>query len=138
MNCPEEVAKSYVRFNEQHLARFNSGCGGFDRLLMKMGRHRWLLRIADCYAALFRRHSILRQRLVLCLALLECRPEFDQALQCRRPIGRLRASVELVSALAVQAGVAAAAVTLLGPIDVASRLFYFGTGAQSKEEAAVR
>lgn len=135
MECPEVVIESYERFHDLQPTRLSSGVNWFDRLLMKMGRQHLLLAFADSYAALFRPHSSLRKRLVLCLALLECRPECDQALQRRHSAGRFQIGMELSLALLVQSGVTTAAVVILGPVDLVFRLCCFLTAGQSKERS---
>jgi hypothetical protein len=138
MECPEAVVESYARFHGLHPARLSSDGNWFDRLLMKMGRQRLLLAVADSYAALFRPHSILRRRLVLCLALLECRPECDQALQRSHSAGRFQIGLELSLALLVQVCVTMVAVVILGPVDLVIRLYDFLNVGQSKERSHVR
>ncbi|WHZ16164.1 MAG: hypothetical protein OJF52_003013 [Nitrospira sp.] len=95
----------------------------FDHILMRLAlRHAFILRLADTYSGLFYKEALLRRKLVLLLAILECSPgAFDRL---DRP--ELHAQPTLYRLLVIKgfalAATALLAVLLLAPIQVACKI----------------
>lgn len=66
----------------------------------------WSLHLADCYAALFARGSLLRKKLVLLLAILESTNPYSQVVDSPRP-GSVIGFFAQAAGLALQTGLSA-------------------------------
>ncbi len=95
----------------------------FDHILMRLAlRHAFMLRLADTYSGLFYKEALLRRKLVLLLAILECSPgAFDRL---DRP--EVHAQPTLYRLLVIKgfalSATALLAVLLLAPIHVACKI----------------
>jgi hypothetical protein len=119
--CPDDVAAAYLRYHDLHPMQLQSFEDDFDRLLMFFGRFRLLVGLLDAYAAVFRPQSMLRKRLVLFLALLECMPEYDQRLQCARSFSRARVVLAIAAGVMAQISRLIVGVPILAPLDLMAR-----------------
>ncbi|WHZ24622.1 MAG: hypothetical protein OJF47_003734 [Nitrospira sp.] len=95
----------------------------FDHILMRLAlRHVFSLRLADTYSGLFYKEALLRRKLVLLLAILECSPDAFDRLD--RP--DLHAQSTLYRRLVIKGvtlvATALLAVLLLAPIHVACNI----------------
>ncbi len=75
------VIAQYVAFHRATGALTDAKFDSFDRFLVKVsaGGPLWA-RLTDSYASVFRKDSVLRKKLVLMLAILECAPPSFEAL----------------------------------------------------------
>ena len=80
------------------------GAPRFDRFLVAVARlHPLGTRLADVYCARFRRGALLRRKLVLVLALIECSPGTWRLVESPRSRGRFGAFARIAVAGAVEA-----------------------------------
>jgi hypothetical protein len=109
------IVEKYLDFHQK--IGLPKATGHFDRFLVSTAaRGPFRTRLADSYASVFRRKSILRRKLVVVLALLECAPPTFETLDRVPPGGIAGAVVRLIAggtgyALALLAGTA-----LFGPV----------------------
>jgi hypothetical protein len=88
-----------------------------DRVLVAVARiHPVATRIADAYCARLRRVSLLRRKLVLVLALIECSPETYALVEEPRSSGRAGAWARLVASGAVEGLAFVAGAIVLAPV----------------------
>ena len=81
------IIEKYQDFHQKIGVR--GGSARFDRFLVSTAaRGPYWTRLADSYGTLFRRNSVLREKLVIVLALLECAPPASETLD-RVPAGGL-------------------------------------------------
>src|SRR4051812_24101719 len=114
----------YRDFHERAQTAAGWDFDAFDRFLVEFSaRSPFLARLADTYASRFRKHSVLRKKLVLVLALLECSRESFARLDCPDPGGMPAAMLKLASCAALYAGVLALSLLLLLPVQGALALF---------------
>lgn len=98
--------------------------GRFDRWLVAASAQGPLwAKLADSYAARFARHSMLRKKLVLMLALLECAPPASAYLDAVDGGGRLRLWARLAMRVAGAALALVAGVLLFAPLHLAAAVF---------------
>jgi hypothetical protein len=84
----EPVAHAYDRAHESGSVTGggNTGSGPLDRALLRLARHgTTMARVADAYAAVFARSSLLRRKIVLLVAILESRGPTSVALDTAVP-----------------------------------------------------
>jgi hypothetical protein len=94
----------------------------FDRLLVRIAARGSLwARFADSYAARFRKHGLLRKKLVLMLALLECAPPCFEYLDAASFKTAWLAFPRLAFTVAASALLMALSILLLLPVDLAMR-----------------
>lgn len=93
-------ASALAHYERWHAARGNAeqaSAPAIDRVLVAVARvHPVATRIADAYCARLRRASLLRRKLVLVLALVECSPETYALVEEPRSAGRAGAWTRLV------------------------------------------
>ena len=88
-----------------------------DRVLLALARRsRVAARVADTYGARFRPSGLLRRKLVLLVALVECSPETWQTVEEPGPGGRPRTLARLASRAALEGVVLVLAAILLLPV----------------------
>jgi hypothetical protein len=69
------LRSKYVDYHRRKTAFRN--LPAFDRSLLRLAvSHPWLTRVADSYSARFDRCSVLRKKLALVTAIMECSPEY--------------------------------------------------------------
>jgi hypothetical protein len=116
----------YVDF---HRKRSVHPRGSFDRILVGLSRWGRLgLLLADAYSGTFYRASLVRVKLMLTLAILECSPPSYVVLDAPDPGGRL-VFVRMLVRVALAALALAIAAALLAPLHVLYALF---GGARAK------
>ena len=89
----EYVIERYLRFHKELPAKDSLKAEPFDDFVVRVSARSPLwVRLADCYASLFRKNSVVRKKIVLTLALLECTtPSFEILDQTRggTPLGAM-------------------------------------------------
>lgn len=119
----------YVDF---HRKRSVAPRGSFDRVLVGLSQLGWLgLLLADAYSGTFYRASLVRVKLMLTLAILECSPPSYVVLDAPDPGGHLVFVSMLLRVLRAALALATAAV-LLVPLHVLFALF---GGARAKSQS---
>jgi hypothetical protein len=89
------IIEKYLDFHQKIGVR--GRCTRFDRFLVSTAvRGPYWTRVADSYGTIFRRNSVLREKLVAVLALLECAPPAFETLDRVPPGGLAGAGVGLV------------------------------------------
>jgi len=114
------VLSKYADF---HARRPALAAGLLDRTLLWSALRVPLgVRLADVYSARLHKNSVLRRKLVLMLALLECTPPSSRVFD--RPVhsGRVVAAADLVLRAAVEAIVLVTAMVVFGPVHALSWL----------------
>ncbi len=100
------------------------GVDAFDRVLLSISTWSPLFtRIADVYASRFRKRAVLRKKLVLLLALLECAVPSSQYIDTAGRGGRSLVWVRMGYRVAVYAATLLAATALLGPVHFCCRFW---------------
>lgn len=119
--APSEAARAYYARAHTTIPYRAGGAIPVDRSLLSVARHGgFLLRTADGYSRFFRPTGPLRQKLVLCLAILENTPEAHEGLNS----ATVGSPVLLLSRLLFSAVASAAALgiglLIFGPIQLVS------------------
>ncbi len=120
IGAPDAIRRDYARAHEVGPLR-GGAVSFFDRALVRIASSGWLLtRLADSYAAIFARRSLLRRKLVMLLAILESHGRTARFVDAPR-MGSLGGFV-LAAALRTAVFVACVllAAVVLAPIQLAS------------------
>lgn len=113
-------AYAMSHYERWHAARGNAEAAGappIDRVLVAVARvHPVATRIADAYCARLRKASLLRRKLVLVLALIECSPETYALVEEPRSSGPAGAWTRLVVSGAIEGVAFVAGALFLLPV----------------------
>lgn len=114
----EYVVRKYVEFHSGTAgAQMQTGATEFDRFLVRFARRgRLRTRLADSYAAIFHRESLIRKKLVLMAALLECSPAHHEVIDRPDSGNTALIALALTSRLAVFAMSAIAGALVFLPV----------------------
>jgi len=111
------VIEKYIEFHRGSRAVEGDA---FDQFLLRFAAGAaWRARIADSYASRLRKYSVLRRKLVLVVALLECAPASFESLDTPDSGGCAIVFLKLAWWAAVYTLSLAAATMLLGPAHLA-------------------
>ena len=125
----EATAYQRGKYVDFHRKRTVTPRGSFDHILVALSQWRWLgLVLADAYSGTFYRASLVRVKLMLTLAILECSPPSYVALDAPDPGGPLVFILMLLRVLRAALALAVAA-TFLVPLHILFSLF---GGARAK------
>lgn len=121
---PSDYAvRKYVAYHQQPESRTGDAVNAFDRLLLRCSRRSPILTsLVDSYASRFFKSSVVRRKIVLTLAILECSPPACELVDAtdRGPLAAIY--LRFVGRLACYAGTLVAAMILFGPVHVATHL----------------
>ena len=115
---PGAYAMGY--YERWHAAQGNGEAArapAIDRVLVAVARlHPWATRMADAYSARLCKASLLRRKLVLVLALVECSPETYALVEEPRSSGRAAAFARIAASAWCEAAAFVAGAVVLLPI----------------------
>ena len=116
------AVQKYLAYHDQSAAKATT-IDTFDRVLLVVARmSHWGVCLADSYASRFRKHSVLRRKLVLVLAILECASPSYQVIDAAYQGNAVWIMARLVWHGAMYAVAVTTAALMLGPLHVATSL----------------
>lgn len=131
-NPTKYVIEHYIDFHCKSDALNRDKLNGFDQFLVVFsGRNYINARLADCYTSLFCKESVVRKKLVLTLALLECTPPFFVSLDRVDRGGTIGAIARLARGVVQYVLALAVSVVLFTPVRLVIAL------SSQRREAAV-
>lgn len=119
------VASKYAAAHVHRRRELTAAPRTFDRLLWRLSTQGvWATRLADGYARFMAPSGVLRKKLVLLLAILECSPPFYEFVDSADAHGNVAACVRLAVSMALGGAISLAALVAIGPFHLLHAIFH--------------